>query len=79
MVSCAPQSRAEHLIAAGRAALPAFSLVAIWLDPRHAALPSARLGPLTLGERVAALEGTLAIVSSPAGARLEISRRRAGA
>jgi hypothetical protein len=36
MVSYTPQSRAEHLIAARRAVPPAFSLLAIWLDPRHA-------------------------------------------
>jgi signal transduction histidine kinase len=38
----------------------------------HEALDAARLGPVVLKERVAALGGRLAIVSNPGGAQLEI-------
>ena len=38
----------------------------------HLALKAGRLAPVTLGERVEALQGTLMIDSSETGARLEI-------
>ena len=38
----------------------------------HVALKASRLAPVTLGERVDALQGTLTIDSSDRGARIEI-------
>jgi len=44
----------------------------------HSALAAASVGPRTLRERVTALHGTLALESSPSGARLEIVLPAAG-